>query len=174
MRVLTGVPLLILVFLAAPAAATPAPDLAAIGEHRTVLVGAEVAIRVGMLNRGPGVLRPGHHAVVRLPTNVSVRSAPVDCSSDWSRNGFEYRCAVRHTLAAGERAIFEFRLRVELSQGRAGEVLVDGRMAGITLSQSAPEIVPLPDPGPVGPISAGGVLLAMGVLLTLTNRSRAR
>jgi hypothetical protein len=163
------------------------PDIAAVGAEVTAGADGTATIDVGSRNIGPGTLRPDLYpnnelpSVVSLPGNVS--ALVVDPRCDPTGDG-RYICSADTTLPPGSRLDYGFALRVDTSQGEAGQVQVanvlpsfagvrataqDNNVARIVVTGSggAGGGLPITGPGALGLAVAGLGLVAAGALLTV-------
>ncbi|MEH1098631.1 LPXTG cell wall anchor domain-containing protein [Micromonospora sp. CPCC 205561] len=110
-------------------------DVAALGATVDARVGRTVPVTVGYVNNGPAAVgtggRPGIQVstTVTLPKGVTAVRAPVSCVSNASGEGEPgepgapaYRCFLVGPLGKGERAGFEFTLRIDRAGSHTGAV----------------------------------------------------
>ncbi|SBT53680.1 LPXTG cell wall anchor domain-containing protein [Micromonospora narathiwatensis] len=109
-------------------------DVAAIGAELPGTVGRTVQAKVGFVNNGPAMTNsysPGGEIVtiaqVSVPAGATVVTAPVECSDDIeggpSKPGAKvYFCEWFETLHKGDKALFEFGLRIDKVDAAPGSV----------------------------------------------------
>ncbi|MGR6316547.1 LPXTG cell wall anchor domain-containing protein [Micromonospora soli] len=109
-------------------------DVAAIGAELAGTKGRTVQAKVGFVNNGPAMTNsysPGGEIVtiaqVNIPAGATVVAAPEQCSTDIEGGPNEpgartYFCEWSETLHKGDRALFEFTLRIDRVAGTPGSV----------------------------------------------------
>ncbi|MBU2670077.1 hypothetical protein KOI35_41885 [Actinoplanes bogorensis] len=165
------------------------PVLSAIGSARESAVGSELQLSPGLMNFGPGTLRPtlftnnALPVAVRLPANVTSAGSD-DCVSD---SDDVYYCSLQRDLGPGQRATFAFAAEVTDGCGDPGKVSVPDRLvtadynprtkhtATLSVTVAGATCVALPITGPRAAWTAlaGLALVTAGLVLALRRTRRA-
>ncbi|WP_406080877.1 LPXTG cell wall anchor domain-containing protein [Micromonospora sp. NBC_00858] len=176
-------------------------DAAAVGATVTGAVGATVPMTVGYTNNGPA--RAGADGqqglaiatMVTLPVGVTAVTVSKSCvdptEEEWlpgKPGARHYECTAGHTIARGERATFEFGLRIDRPGSQSGTVKLytysgDGPLKDLNPANDSAKIMVNPAGGGGGslPITGastgliaglGGLLIALGVGGYLLSRRR--
>ncbi|WP_377509807.1 cell wall anchor protein [Micromonospora vulcania] len=140
-------------------------DVAALGATVTGEVGAVVPVKIGYLNNGPAAINIGGTGYwvepkITLPTGVTALKVPESCSirAGAGTPGVPvYVCFWPDRLSKGDKAEFEFELRIDKADGQPGEVkaaIENGTKDLDATNDSAPIVVTVTPGGGDG--SPGG------------------
>ncbi len=170
---------------------TRRPRLAAVGSSAAAPVGDHRTLSAGVMNFGPGTLRPSLfwnnslYVAVRMPGNVVTAGEPAACDPEKSDD--QRYCRMEQDLGAGQRASFAFPVTVAGQCGDPGmvEVLTETdegagldrnrKLASLSVSVPGATCVALPITGPgAGRTGLAGVaLIAVGLLLAVRRTRRS-
>ena len=164
------------------------PELAAIGSTRESAVGHELQLSPGLMNFGPGTLRPTLFENNALPVAVRLPANVMGYGSNECTSGSDdvYYCSLRRDLGPGQRATFAFEVEVSGGCGDPGKVSVPDQLtsgdfdprtkhtATLSVTVAGATCVALPITGPRAAWTAlAGIALVTAGLVLALRRTRA-